>query len=118
MLCSGVWCQHDEGWINPETRGLVIIGRSLLLLFQIQFSYHLIVGEIEELEDFICVGQDGWDGTQRAVLFVKLKKGYRFTKQLKSKIEKSIERELGDNVPEVILEIPDIPVSPRTLFIN
>ncbi|GFQ96120.1 acetoacetyl-CoA synthetase [Trichonephila clavata] len=25
---KGVWCQNDEGWINPETGGLIVIGRT------------------------------------------------------------------------------------------
>ncbi|GFT03253.1 acetoacetyl-CoA synthetase, partial [Nephila pilipes] len=24
---KGVWCQNDECWINPETRGIIVIGR-------------------------------------------------------------------------------------------
>nr|XP_042895674.1 acetoacetyl-CoA synthetase [Parasteatoda tepidariorum] len=112
---EGVWSQNDECWINPKTHGIVVIGRSDDTLKQhgerfgsgdIYFAIH----QMEELQDYICVGQDGTDGDTRAVLFVKLKKGHTFTPQLKKKIADTIDRELWvDYVPEVILETPDIP---------
>ncbi|GFY42992.1 acetoacetyl-CoA synthetase, partial [Trichonephila inaurata madagascariensis] len=68
------------------------------------------VHQMEELQDYLCVGQDGCDGDTRAVLFVKLKKGYSFTPQLREKIASLINRELWeDYVPQVIMEVPDIP---------
>ncbi|XP_035225624.1 acetoacetyl-CoA synthetase-like [Stegodyphus dumicola] len=69
-----------------------------------------LVHNIEELQDYICVGQDRDDGDTRAVLFVKVKKGYAFTQQLKEKIAHTISRELWvDYVPQVIREVADIP---------
>ncbi|KAG8195206.1 hypothetical protein JTE90_027949 [Oedothorax gibbosus] len=112
---NGVWCQNDECWINPKTNGIIVIGRSDDTMKQngerfgsgdIYFAIH----NMEELQDYLCVGQDGADGDSRAVLFVKLKKGQRFTPALKKKIEATINDELWcDYVPQVILETPDIP---------
>ncbi|GFU54023.1 acetoacetyl-CoA synthetase, partial [Nephila pilipes] len=74
------------------------------------FVGSMYVHQMEELQDYLCVGQDGCDGDTRAVLFVKLKKGYTFTPQLREKIANLINRELWeDYVPQVIMEVPDIP---------
>ncbi|XP_055934413.1 acetoacetyl-CoA synthetase-like isoform X1 [Argiope bruennichi] len=110
---QGVWCQNDEGWINPVTKGFQIVGRSDETLKQYgerlsPGDIYFAISEMKELEDYICVGQDRWDGESRAVLFVKLKQGYSFTPELKEKISKNIRKELPD-VPEEILEIPDVP---------
>ncbi|GIY39596.1 acetoacetyl-CoA synthetase [Caerostris darwini] len=112
---QGVWSQNDECWINPRTNGIIVIGRSDDTLKQngerfgsgdIYFAIH----QMEELQDYLCVGQDGCDGDTRAVLFVKLKKGHSFTPQLREKIASTINRELWeDYVPQVIVETPDIP---------
>ncbi|GFX60401.1 acetoacetyl-CoA synthetase [Trichonephila clavipes] len=109
-----VWCQNDIGWINPKTKGLVIIGRSDNTLKQYgervsPNDIYLAISDMEELRDFICVGQDRYDGPSRAILFVKLKDGITFDSHLKKKIGESIGKELFYNVPEVILEVPDIP---------
>ncbi|XP_055934201.1 acetoacetyl-CoA synthetase-like [Argiope bruennichi] len=109
----GVWCQNDEGWINPITKGLRLIGRSDNTIKQHgerlnSNDIYFAISEVEELEDYICVGQERPDGTSRAVLFVKLKEGYSFTPQLKEKVKENTWKEL-DIAPEVILEIPDIP---------
>lgn len=111
----GVWSQNDECWINPKTNGIIVIGRSDDTLKQkgerfgsgdIYFAIH----GIEELQDYICVGQHKFNGDARAVLFLRLKKGYSLTPELRSKVETTVENELWDDcVPEVILEVPDIP---------
>ncbi|XP_054720351.1 acetoacetyl-CoA synthetase-like, partial [Uloborus diversus] len=111
----GVWSQNDECWINPRTNGLVVIGRSDDTLKQngerfgsgdIYFAIH----QMEELQDYICVGQDKYNGDTRAVLFVKMRKGHSFSQQIREKIANTINRELWvDYVPQVILEVPDVP---------
>ena len=43
---------------------------------------------------------------------MKLRQGLKLTPEIKSKIEKKIDEELWEDcVPELILEIPEIPVS-------
>lgn len=70
------------------------------------------VEHMEELQDYLCIGQDGWDGDTRAVLFVKMKKGYTFTPEMSKKIANKVKDEVSEDfMPQVILEVPDIPVS-------
>ncbi|GFQ69310.1 acetoacetyl-CoA synthetase [Trichonephila clavata] len=111
---DGVWCQNDECWINPKTRGIVVIGRSddtmkqyddLLSSSDIYFA----IDCVEELQDYICVSQI-WEEDERVVLFVKLKKGYILTDALKKKIAAAVEKEFSKAfIPRVMLEVPDIP---------
>ncbi|XP_055934271.1 acetoacetyl-CoA synthetase-like [Argiope bruennichi] len=112
---TGVWCQNDEGYFNPETKGFAIIGRSDTVLKQYgeRLSPDDIYGAIDhikELQDYICVCQDYICDDPRNILFVQLKKGCVFTPELKKKIEQSIQQELSaTGVPEVIMEVPGIP---------
>ncbi|GFT14729.1 acetoacetyl-CoA synthetase [Nephila pilipes] len=111
----GAWSPSDECWIRPQSKGIIIVGRSDDMLTQhgecfgsadIYFAIH----DMEEIEDYICVGQTDSDGTVRVVLFVKLKKGLVFTPELREKISQKILRELWfELVPEVILDTKDIP---------
>ena len=67
---------------------------------------------MEELQDYICVSQQTENGDTRAVLFVKMRKGLKFTPKVEAKIRDTIDRELTDSfIPECILGVPDIPVS-------
>nr|XP_042903857.1 acetoacetyl-CoA synthetase-like [Parasteatoda tepidariorum] len=111
----GVWCQNDVCLVNPVTKGIVVIGRSDDTITQygdrfgsgdIYFAIH----DMEEIQDYICVGQTRYDGEMRAVLFIKMKQGYKFDSDMKEKITQRITKELWmDCVPDVILEIQDIP---------
>ena len=74
------------------------------------------VHSLEELQDYICVAQQRQNGDNRAVLFVKMRKGYKLTPEIRKKIEQTVYNELWEDcVPECIVEVPDIPVSIRTL---
>ncbi|KAG8195205.1 hypothetical protein JTE90_027948 [Oedothorax gibbosus] len=112
---KGIWCQKDEGWINPKTRGTVVIGRSDDIIKQNGERFgsgdiYFAIEHMTELQDYLCVGQDGWDGDTRAVLFVKMKKGYAFTPEMSAKIANKVKYEVSEEwVPQVILEVPDIP---------
>lgn len=111
----GVWSQNDQCWINPKTNGLIVIGRSDDTLKQngerfgsgdIYFAIH----GLEELQDYICVAQQRDNGDNRAVLFVRMRKGYKLTPEMRRKIEITVESELWEDcVPECIVEVPDIP---------
>ncbi|XP_042903834.1 acetoacetyl-CoA synthetase-like isoform X2 [Parasteatoda tepidariorum] len=111
----GVWCQNDEIWINPDTKGLVVIGRSddTLKQFGERFGagdVYFAIHDMEEIQDYICVGQNRDDGETRAVLFVKMREGHSYTPEFKRKIEQKIFDELWqDCVPQVILEVSGIP---------
>ncbi|GFY65923.1 acetoacetyl-CoA synthetase, partial [Trichonephila inaurata madagascariensis] len=72
----------------------------------IYFAIH----DMEEINDYICVGQTNSEGDVRAVLFVKLRDGLTFTPALRDKIAETIDEALWrDLVPEVILDVKDIP---------
>lgn len=77
-----------------------------------QCHYCFAVHALEEVQDYICVGQQKYNGDCRAVLFVKMRKGFQLTPEVRKKIEKTVEVELWvDCVPEAIIEVPDVPVS-------
>ncbi|GIX75342.1 acetoacetyl-CoA synthetase [Caerostris extrusa] len=111
----GVWCQNDEIWINPKTKGIVVIGRSDDTLIQNGDRFgagdvYYAIHDIEEIQDAICVGQQRDGGDSRAVLFIKMKEGHSFTPEFKDRVTKRINNELWyDCVPQLIMEIKDIP---------
>ena len=86
--------------------------RSCYLKYLSFFYYFLVVHDIEEIADTICVGQYNAIGDGRAVLFVKMKNGYSFDADILKKIETTILQELTVfYIPQVILPVKDIPVS-------
>ncbi|GFX05659.1 acetoacetyl-CoA synthetase [Trichonephila clavipes] len=111
----GYWCQHDVCYVNPQTNGMVLKGRSDDVLIQkgerfgsadVYFAIH----GMEEIQDYICVGQNKSNGDSRAVLFVKMREEYAFTPEFKDKLVNKINGELWEDcVPELILEVQDIP---------
>ncbi|KAG8198897.1 hypothetical protein JTE90_015109 [Oedothorax gibbosus] len=112
----GVWCQNDEIWINPQTKGFVVIGRSDDTLIQNGDRYgagdvYIAIHDMEEIQDCICVAQRREsDGENRAVLFIKMKNGHAFTGDFKARVEQRIAHAMWyECVPELILEIEDIP---------
>ncbi|CAL1272070.1 unnamed protein product, partial [Larinioides sclopetarius] len=111
----GVWCQNDEIWINPVTRGLVVIGRRDNILIQNGDRFgaediYNAIHNIDEIQDSICVGQQKDAGDSRAILFIKMKDGYTFTPEFRDKVAQKINSELWyDCVPQLILEIKGIP---------
>ncbi|XP_071035610.1 acetoacetyl-CoA synthetase isoform X3 [Parasteatoda tepidariorum] len=111
----GVWAQNDECWIDPKTKGLVVIGRSDDVLnpngerFGCSDIYYAI-HTMEELQDYICLGQDSIEGDQRLVLFVKLKNQFTFTPEFVEKVKNQVCTSLTDeHVPAIVLEVQDIP---------
>lgn len=111
----GVWTQNDEAWIDPATKGIIIIGRSDNTIKQhgerfVSEEIYWALHDIEEIADSICVGQYNGIGDGRAVLFVKMKNGYSFDSDILKKIETTILQELTVfYIPQVIMPIKDIP---------
>lgn len=66
-----------------------------------------------EIADSICVSQySRKQELERAVLFIKMKKGHALSKDLTERLQTEIAKELSvRHVPEVMLETEDIPVS-------
>ncbi|XP_055934403.1 acetoacetyl-CoA synthetase-like [Argiope bruennichi] len=111
---EGVWCQNDEGWINPKTGGIVVIGRSDDIMTQYgelmsAADIYFAIDNIKEVVDYLCVEQM-WKEESRVILFVKLKDGLTLTDNIIKKMAIMIKNEFGKSyVPQVILQVPDIP---------
>ncbi|CAL1286781.1 unnamed protein product, partial [Larinioides sclopetarius] len=76
---EGVWTQNDEGWINPKTGGIVVIGRSDDIMTQYgelisAADIYFAIDDIEDVVDYLCVEQM-WKEESRIILFVKLRDG-------------------------------------------
>ncbi|KAF8781718.1 Acetoacetyl-CoA synthetase like protein [Argiope bruennichi] len=110
-----VWAQSDEAWIDPKTRGMIIIGRSDNTIKQhgerfVSEEIYWAIHDVEEIADSICVAQSNGSGDGRAVLFVKMKNGHVLDKDMTFKIEEKILKELTIfYIPKVILQVKDIP---------
>lgn len=115
----GIYCQGDFTLVDPQTNGLVILGRSdgVLNPSGIRFGSSEIYNIIStcfssKIEDSICVGQrrPGIDDEEHVLLFVKVQPGYKFTAQLEEEIKEAIRRGLSRrHVPAWIGEVEDIP---------
>jgi acetoacetyl-CoA synthetase len=130
---AGVWYHGDFVWINPNTGGIVMLGRSdgTLNPNGVRFGsaeIYNIVDTYPEVEDSLCVGQTLKDGTdERVVLFLKVaskkSNGSSETEDaeqqqedepldldLVNRIKTHIRNQLSPrHVPAFILKITDIP---------
>lgn len=113
---DGVWVQGDFCIIKPNTRGIVMLGRSdgTLNPNGVRFGSAEIYQSVEsiiEVEDSLCVAQRKNDGSdERAILFIKMSPGQQFTGKLEKQIRDRIRSDLSvRHVPTHILPIGDIP---------
>ncbi|GFW74695.1 acetoacetyl-CoA synthetase [Trichonephila clavipes] len=113
---QGIFALSDFGIQNSFTMNWIIVCRSDETLKQRGCRFgsseiYNIVEEFPEIRDSLCVSQYNKDLDERAVLFLKIRDGYKFNEELVAKIRKAIEKALTvRHVPDVILEIKDIPV--------
>lgn len=111
---KGVWYHGDFLAINPQTQGIIMLGRSdgTLNPNGVRIGTAEIYNLIEKLEpisDSLVVGQKYKDD-ERVVLFLKMAQGHEFSTALCDDIKKLIRSELSPrHVPSVILPIKDIP---------
>ncbi|KAF9347609.1 hypothetical protein BGX34_002991 [Mortierella sp. NVP85] len=115
----GVWYHGDFVWINPNTGGIVMLGRSdgTLNPNGVRFGsaeIYNIVDTYPEVEDSLCVGQTLKDGTdERVVLFLKLAgdAGEKpLDQDLVNRLKTHIRNQLSPrHVPAFILKTTDIP---------
>ncbi|KAF2161587.1 hypothetical protein M409DRAFT_27982 [Zasmidium cellare ATCC 36951] len=86
-----VWTHGDFMRINPETKGLTILGR--------------------KVADAICVGQQReQDPSERLFLFLLLKDGKSLTKELEDRIKSATQRDLSRrHVPQFFFAVEQIP---------
>ncbi|KAF9920104.1 hypothetical protein FBU30_010121 [Linnemannia zychae] len=126
---QGVWYHGDFVWINPNTGGIVMLGRSdgTLNPNGVRFGsaeIYNIVDTYPEVEDSLCVGQTLKDGTdERVVLFLKIAEpktdetqGSSATnttlldQDLVNRIKVHIRNQLSPrHVPAFVLKTQDIP---------
>jgi len=120
---AGVWYHGDFVWINPNTGGIVMLGRSdgTLNPNGVRFGsaeIYNIVDTYPEVEDSLCVGQTLEDGTdERVVLFLKVADkpeedatSKALDHDLVTRIKTHIRNQLSPrHVPAFVLRTRDIP---------
>ena len=113
----GVWTHGDFCMISSMTGGVQMLGRSdgTLNPNGIRFGsadIYNIIEPFEEIEDSLCVGQKNpnMPEEERVCLFIQLKEGYTFDKNIVDKIKITIRTGLSArHVPGLILEVKEIP---------
>jgi len=113
----GVWRQGDFIVVNPDTKGIIILGRSdgVLNPSGIRFGsaeiYSVLAKFSASLDDTICVGQRRpQDKNERVLLFLKMRAGHLFTKALADQIRAEIRKDLSPrHVPAYIFPVEEIP---------
>ncbi|KAG0019121.1 hypothetical protein BGZ80_006266 [Entomortierella chlamydospora] len=115
----GVWYHGDFVWINPNTGGIVMLGRSdgTLNPNGVRFGsaeIYNIVDTYSQVQDSLCVGQTLKDGTdERVVLFLKVAEEDEdkpLDENLVNKIKAHIRSQLSPrHVPAFVLKTKDIP---------
>ncbi|XP_021947550.1 acetoacetyl-CoA synthetase isoform X2 [Folsomia candida] len=113
---TGIWAHGDFIMINPQTKGIVMLGRSDATLNPngVRFGsaeIYQIVEHFIEVSDSVCVAQRNEAGTdERVVLFLRLLPNIAFSDDLVNRIKLVIREQLSPrHVPAVILPISDIP---------
>ena len=115
----GVWHHGDFVRFNPETGGLVMLGRSdgVLKPAGVRFGsaeiYNVVLEHFTEIEDGLCIGRRREvDTDETVVLFLKMAQGVKFSEELKEKVKSVIRKELSArHVPGIVEECPEIPVT-------
>ncbi len=115
----GIWHHGDFVRFNPETGGLIMLGRSdgVLKPAGVRFGsseiYNLLLKHFPEIEDALCIGRRReFDKDETVVLFLKMASDRNFTKEVAGNIQATVRRELSArHVPGIIDECPEIPVT-------
>ncbi|RDW76590.1 uncharacterized protein DSM5745_06582 [Aspergillus mulundensis] len=117
-----IWHHGDFIRVNPETGGVVMLGRSdgVLKPAGVRFGsaeiYNILLKHFaEEVEDSLCVGRrrEGIDTDETVVLFVKLTSpSETLPADLATRIQATIRKELSPrHVPGIVDVCPEIPVT-------
>lgn len=108
-----VW--HHGDWLTiSNSGGAVIYGRSDATLnpqgVRIGTAeIYNIVETFTEIKESVAAGQNH-RGTERIILFIQMKEGYKLETKLKDQIKEKLRKEASPrHVPSKILEIPEIP---------
>ncbi|RHZ67021.1 hypothetical protein Glove_303g139 [Diversispora epigaea] len=114
---SSIWYHGDFIWINPNTQGVIMLGRSdgTLNPAGIRFGsaeiYNIVNNNnFKEIQDSLVVGQKIKNDDERVILFLKIIQGEKFDEDLVARVKKRIREQLSPrHVPAIILSIEDIP---------
>lgn len=124
-----IWHHGDFVRFNPQTGGVVMLGRSdgVLKPAGVRFGsaeiYNVLLKHFaEEIEDSLCIGRrrEGIDSDETVVLFVKLPSrddsdalsSTTLSSDLAARIQGMIRKELSPrHVPGVVAACPEIPVT-------
>ncbi|KAJ9144947.1 Acetoacetyl-synthase [Pleurostoma richardsiae] len=111
-----IWCHGDYVQRLPDTGGLAVLGRSdgVLNPSGVRFGSAEIYAVTEifpQIADCICVGQKREsDPDERVLLFVKMRRGAKFTKELEKRLKEAIRTKYTPrHVPRFVFEVADIP---------
>ncbi len=115
----GVWHHGDFVRINPDTGGLIMLGRSdgILKPGGVRFGsaeiYNILLKQFPNVEDALCIGRRReTDTDETVVLFLKMAHGKKFSGDLAKEIQAVVRTELSArHVPGIINECPEIPVT-------
>lgn len=115
----GVWHHGDFVRFNPETGGLVMLGRSdgVLKPAGVRFGsseiYNILLKHFPEVEDSLCIGRRREvDHDEVVVLFLKMARERNFTRDLAENIQATVRMELSArHVPGIIDECPEVPLT-------
>ncbi|KAL8710048.1 MAG: hypothetical protein Q9220_005319 [cf. Caloplaca sp. 1 TL-2023] len=115
----GVWHHGDFLRVNPETGGIIMLGRSdgVLKPGGVRFGsseiYNVLLTHFQSVEDALCIGRRRETDTDEIViLFVKMAKEGTFSEQLVHDVKGMIRKELSArHVPGIVDECPEIPVT-------
>ncbi|KII92555.1 hypothetical protein PLICRDRAFT_37325 [Plicaturopsis crispa FD-325 SS-3] len=113
----GIWRQGDFIAVNPQTKGIMILGRSdgVLNPSGVRFGSGEIYTVMEAfsgvVEDSLCVGQRRpQDKDERVLLFLKMRSGHTCTSDLIARVKNAIRSSLSPrHVPSYVFETSDIP---------
>ncbi|WPG99197.1 Hypothetical protein R9X50_00200800 [Acrodontium crateriforme] len=117
---EGVWHHGDFIRFNPQTGGLIMLGRSdgILKPSGVRFGsaeiYNVLLKHFaDQVEDALCIGRRREQDTdETVVLFTKMKEGVAFSDKLVDAIKGVVRKELSArHVPGIIDECPEIPVT-------
>ncbi|CAL1295515.1 unnamed protein product [Larinioides sclopetarius] len=112
---KGIFAMGDYGIINPITKNWRIVCRSDETLKQRGCRFgsseiYNVVDTFPEVRDSVCVSQYNKELDERAILFLKMRDGYKFNEDLVSRMRTAIAQKLTvRHVPDVIIETREIP---------
>ncbi|KAK0652032.1 hypothetical protein B0T16DRAFT_346126 [Cercophora newfieldiana] len=115
-----VWAHGDFCVVHPVTGNISFLGRAdgVLNPSGVRFGSAEIYGVVEryfadKIQDSLCVGQRRQrDSDESVMLFLLMKPGHQFTRELVNAIKEAIRRDLSKrHVPKYIFETPEIPTT-------